>query len=118
MIKRHDFNSFEQFDESGTAGNWEELTFIREDGWKKADLMTETKSWKVALNRFFKAIGNDPDFDGWKECIVECCENGAFEQNDWTMADGSRNEFPSWSYGIEQIDESGWYIFLNVRQRV
>ena len=118
MIKRNYFNSFEQFHESNTAGNWEELTFINENGWKKVDLTTNTKSWKVAVNRFFKAIGNDVDFNGWKECIVESCENGYFSDNDGTMADGSKNKFPSWSYGVEQIDESGWYIFLNVRYAI
>ena len=116
MIKRRDYTSFDDFHESGTAGNWEELTFIRENGWKKADLLTECKSWKTAINRFFKAIGTDPDFEGWKECLEESCENGYFAMNDNLMADGSRNEYPSWAYGLEPAGDYGWYIFLNVAE--
>ena len=115
MIKRRDFNSFDEFHESGTAGNYEELTFITENGWKKADLLTECKYWRTAVNRFFKAIGNDPDFDGWKECITESAENGCFGQNDSIMGDGSRNQFSSWAYELEEVNERTWYIFLNVR---
>ena len=115
MITRRDFDSFEAFEESGTAGNYEELTFITEKGWKKVDLLTECKSWKTAVKRFFKAIGNDPDFEGWEECIRESAEAGSFRQNDSMMADGTRNEFPGWAYEIEEVNEGTWYIFLNIR---
>lgn len=42
------FDSFAEFDMSGTAGNYEEVTVIRENGWIKCDLMTECKSYKAA----------------------------------------------------------------------
>ena len=116
-MKRYDFNSFEEFSESGTAGEYEALTVITENGWIKADLMTECKSWKTALRRFFKLLdpnGNDPAFEGWYECMSESAENGFFKLNDRMMADGTRNPFPCYAYEIEALDENRWYIFLNV----
>lgn len=114
-MKRYDFTSFADFEESGIAPEREAVTLIRENGWFKADLMTECKSWKTAVNRFFKALENVPEFDGWKDFLRESAENGYFKDNDSTMADGSRNEFQSFAWEIEPIDESQWYIFLNIR---
>lgn len=113
-MKRNDFNSFEDFHNSGTAGNYEELTVVHENGWIKCDLLTECKSWKTALRRFFKMLTEDI-FEGWKECMEEAAENGYFKLDDFIMGDGSKNPFPGYCYEIEAIDENTWYIFLNLR---
>lgn len=115
-MKRYDFNSFEEFSDAGVAGEWEALTVVTENGWIKADLMTECKSWKTALRRFFKAL--DPDsaeeFDGWCECMRESAESGCFKLNDSRMADGSRNPFMTYAWEIEEMNDGEWYIFLNI----
>ena len=116
-MTRRDFTSFEEFEYSGIAGRDEVVTVITENDWIKSDLMTNCKNLKTALRRFFKALdpeNNNPAFYGWHEAISESCENGYFTANDSVLADGSRNEFPSWAYGVEQIDDGRWYIFLNV----
>lgn len=110
------FNSFDEFDESGTAGNYEEVTVIRENGWIKTDVMTECKSWKTALRRFFKALADVPEISCWYEAMRESAENGYFKQNDFTLGFGERNEFPSYAFEIEALDENLWYIFLNTNQ--
>lgn len=114
-MTRHDYMSFEEFEESCTAGEWEDLTMLHENGWKKADLVTECKSWKTALKRFFKMIGDEAGFEGWYECLRESAESGIFRDNDCVMLDGSRNEYASWAYEIEEVDDGAWYIFLNVK---
>lgn len=115
-MKRYDFNSFEEFSEAEVSTEWEALTVVTENGWIKADLMTECKSWKTALRRFFKAL--DPDnsdvFSGWYECMKESAEGGYFKMNDSHMADGSRNKFMTYAWEIEEMNEGEWYIFLNI----
>ena len=115
-MKRYDFNSFEEFSDAEVAGEWEALTVITENGWIKADLMTECKSWKTALRRFFKAL--DPDsaeeFEGWYECMRESAESGYFKMNDSRMADGSRNPYSFYAWEIEEMNDGEWYIFLNI----
>lgn len=115
-MKRYDFNSFEEFSDAEVAGEWEALTVLAENGWIKADLMTECKSWKTALRRFFKALNpnGDEEFSGWYECMTESAENGYFKGNDFTMADGSRNQCPSYAWEIEEMNDGEWYIFLNI----
>lgn len=108
------FDSFAEFEMSGTAGNYEEVTVIRENGWIKCDLMTECKSYKTALRRFFKALANVPEVSGWYEDMSESAENGYFQMNDNMMADGTRNPFPGYAWEIEDHD-GAWYIFLNVK---
>lgn len=115
-MKRYDFNSFEEFSEAEVSGEWEALTVVTESGWIKADLMTECKSWKTALRRFFRAL--DPssaeEFSGWYECMREGAENGYFKMNDSRMADGSRNPYMSYAWEIEEMNDGEWYIFLNI----
>lgn len=93
-MKTRFFNSFAEFDMSGTAGNYEEVTVIRENGWIKCDLMTECKSYKTALRRFFKALANVSEVSGWYEDMNESAENGYFQMNDNMMADGTPEPLP------------------------
>lgn len=118
MIKKYTFDSFEAYEESDAIEKYDALALVDADGWKRADIMAHCKRWQTAVKRFFEGIGNDSTFYGWKECIVESCENGYFSMNDFQMADGSRNEFPSWSYGVEQLNDETWYVFLNVRKEI
>lgn len=115
MITRF-FNSFDEFEKSGTAGNYEETTVIRENGWIKADVMTECKSWKTALRRFFKSLSSVPELSDWYEYLRESAEYGCFKQNDFMLNILERNEFPSFAWEIEAVDENVWYIFLNTNQ--
>lgn len=114
-MTRHDYNSFWEFSESCNAGKYEDVTVIREHGWIKTDLMTECKSYKTAIRRFFKMLADIPEIADWEECLVESAENGYFKLNDSMMADGSKNTSPSYFYEIEETMEGVWYIFLNVR---
>ena len=115
-MKRYDFNSFDEFHAAEVSGEWEALTVVTEGGWINSDIMTECKSWKTALRRFFKAL--DPDnsdvFSVWHECMMGSAENGYFKMNDFTMADGSRNPCPSYAWEIEDMNDGEWYIFLNI----
>lgn len=115
-MKRYDFNNFEEFSEAEVSGEWEALTVVAENGWINADLMTECKSWKTALRRFFKVLdpNNAEEFEGWYECMRECAENGYFKMNDSRMADGSHNPYMSFAWEIEEMDDGEWYIFLNI----
>lgn len=115
-MKRYDFNNFDEFSAAEVSGERETLTVVTENGWIKADLMTECKSWKTALRRFFKALdpNNAEEFKGWYECMRESAENGYFKMNDSRMADGSRNPYMSFAWEIEEMDDGEWYIFLNI----
>lgn len=116
-MKRYDFMSMEEFETADVAGEWEALTVVDEAGWLKIDLMTECKRWQTAVRRFFKAIGADVRIDGWQECIEECCSNGFFRESDYYVdtLNGVRNEYHSYSWEVEEINDGQWYIFLNVR---
>lgn len=113
-MKRYDFESFDEFDESGVAGYREAVTVIHENGWIKADLVTECKSWKTALKRFFKAV---PELkESWYECIVECIESGCWKANDYELADGSHNPIPGWAWEVECMDDGLWYVYVGENQ--
>ncbi len=113
-MKRYDFESFDDFDESGVAGYREAVTVIHENGWIKADLVTECKSWKTALKRFFKSV---PELkESWYECIVECIESGYWKANDYKLADGTRNPIPGWAWEVECMDDGLWYVYVGENQ--
>lgn len=118
-MKRYDFTNFEEFAqhvntqrENGADG-YEEITVVRENGWFKADLMTCTKSAKVAINRFFRVL---PELASWKEFLVEAISCGCWKDNDFTMACGSRNDNPSFAWEVDASNEDMVYIFLNVHE--
>lgn len=104
-IKVDNYASFDEFSASGTAGNWNTITVIREDGWIKSDLMTECKSYKTALRRFFDNLKDVPEVAEWRDCITESCECGYFKEN----------EPQSYAWAVEEINEGEWYIYLNTR---
>jgi hypothetical protein len=102
------FDSFAEFEMSGTAGNYEEVTVVRENGGIKCDLMTECKSYKTALRRFFKALANVPEVSGWYEDMKNAADGGCFKAQDIYHSD------PGYFWAIEDHD-GAWYIFLNVK---
>lgn len=112
----HEFTSFEAFDASGTAGNYEDVTIIRENGKICADLMTECKSWKTALNRFFRAVANIPELAGWEPDVRESCESGYFADREsiWNEETMKSEVTGNWSWEVEDHD-GAWYVCLNIR---
>lgn len=116
-MKTYEFKSFAAFHMAEVAGEYEALIVVNENGWVKSDLLTECKSWKTAVRRFFKALAvRYPEIaEEWEEGTKESAENGYFKGNDYMMADGSRNEFPRYAWEIEEISEGVFYIFLNVK---
>ena len=123
-IKRYDFSSLYSYlkaaDEDETLHADETMTVVRDGQWLKADLVTNCKSWKTALRRFFNNLPEDKTH-GWYDCLLESAENGYFKMDDSMMADGSRNPVPGYFWEIEELDcpgEPSWYIFLNVREEL
>lgn len=87
---------------------------LHENGWFMADMTCTTKSKKIALNRFFKAV---PELACWREEL----ENSA-KGNDFLLASGEKNNCPSFAYEVDMSNACGLYptvyIFLNVRADV
>lgn len=122
-FKRRDFDSMDAFFEVMPYENDDEnvVTVVHERNWYKCDIMTDCKSWKTALKRFFSVL-SEPVFNGWYESMRECAENGMFSANDSILANHEANPDWCYSFGIECVDDGEWtnskptwYIFLNVR---
>ena len=96
--------------------NDNQAVVVHENGWFKADMTCTTKSVKVALNRFFKAV---PELASWRETF-EVDGDYWFKGNDFIMGDGSRNEEPSYCWEIDCTnaaeDFPSIYIFLNINE--
>lgn len=92
----------------------ERVTVLHVNDWIRSDMTTNCKSWKTALKRFFSVL-REHCFYGWYESIRESCENGVFSADDMTLANGKKNPGFSWCYGVEQLDDDIWYIFLNIK---
>lgn len=113
-----EFKNFDEFEESKVAGRYEVVAIVNggSHGLKRvsADLMTDCKNWRTAVNRFFKALGNDERFDGWKECIIENCEDGYFSDKEtyWEPGKGSVY-YGGYHWLIEDCGES-FYVELTV----
>lgn len=128
MRKTKQFTSYEEY-ESWTeqfenCSDYEEIPTIIDDGWKiAADLFVECRSWKTALRRFAKAFDKFSDqIMGWVECMEESAENGYFQDTTgwrpgWTTDPETVKEWAKngiYGYGIEEISEGLWYIYLNI----
>lgn len=119
IMKTLYFNNFEEFDNAEVAGQFEVVTIVKNERHNTmcADLMTECKSYKTALNRFFKALENYPQFAEWKDGILESCECGYFTQAEtyWNDETNKSEYRGGWHYTIEDNDGS-FYVCLNVAQ--
>ena len=116
----------EQFEESCEEENYP--VYI-DNGWDvKMDMFAECKNWKTAIRRFEKTFAEiNPEVLPWAEQIMQECEEGNFtDVTGWKITfsyDEEENEqenlkssqtFGSYGWGVEQLDENRWYIFLNI----
>lgn len=115
MKIRH-FSSMEEFEDLNEIGEYEVLDIVNRGNRVSADLITECKSYKTVIGRFFKGLENESAFDGWKDCLFESCENGYFKDAEsiWNEERGRSEYTGSWAYEVEQLDETLWYITLTV----
>lgn len=104
---------FENYDNYEATGNHEEIDIVKHGNKICADLITECKTYKTALNRFFKALKNYNQLYGWREGLLESCENGCFKDIE-TFYDRENNKrvYGNWHYEVEELDENLWYIEL------
>lgn len=116
MIKTYRFTTTDCEEYENMLGDYEKMMIVENNGWICSDLMTECKSWKTAVNRFFRALEKDFPYivEDWREGIIEMGENGCFKCSDRIASDGKYNEFHSFSYEIEEICDGLFYMFLNV----
>ena len=71
-----------------------------------ADLITDTKSVKTALNRFFRAVKNHKLFADWEDEIREGVENGYYKINEY--------EYTGFIWEVEEHDGS-YYIMIKMK---
>lgn len=128
MKKTREFANFAEYEkwinQFENCADFQEIPCLIDDGWKiSADMFTECKSWKTALNRFEKAFSNaNSELSPWIETIKEGCENGIFENTTgwmpaWTTDPKEAEELAKdgiYCFGVEEIAEGYWYIFLNI----
>ena len=103
------------------------LVYIN-NGWRTmADGQFECKNWKTAINQFeaFFSKVKDHDVDGWIEGMRESCEMGYFADQltyksyphdtpeELAHAKEVIRKGGHYAWGVEQIDDNRWYIFLN-----
>ena len=105
---------FENYDEFETCENKQDAELVavvkRNDG-LCADLLTETKSWKVALNRFFRELRKAGFYTlaEWEETVKESCKNGVFADKE--INPYVREYSGGWFYEVENYD-GAWYVCL------
>ena len=122
-ITRKFFESMEQFSTWSEEQENEDniVTIVEEGGWYRVDLTTYCARPTTAIRRLFAQIRDIKDFDGWEECMVESVQSGYYHMNDHTMGDGSKNEYPGYSWGVEMLrgkednTPAYWYVFINIR---
>ncbi|MEZ3438659.1 MAG: hypothetical protein K1W18_07245 [Oscillospiraceae bacterium] len=117
-MKVVEFESFEKFEESKVAGQSEVVAIVHRTCYGRkqvcADLMTDCKHWRTAVNRFFKAIGNDERFDGWKEGIIESCEYGYFSDKETYWVDGKGSDYEGGYHWEVEDNDGSFYVELTV----
>ena len=118
MLKVVEFESFEAFEESGLSGKFEVVTIVKGGSHGKkhvcADLMTECKSYKTAIRRFFKALEGDSRFDGWREGIEESCENGYFADKEQYWESGKGLVYTGGYHWCVEDHDGSYYVELTV----
>lgn len=120
-MKVREYASFDLYCESNSSEAWEEVAIVTQKSRLGtiacADLMTECKSWKTAVRRFFKALNCDERFASWEDDIVECVKGGWWSDKSTIYnPDTGKSEFTGdYSWGVENLGDNTWYVFLNVR---
>lgn len=121
-ITRKYFESMSDFENWNDATEDKDniVTIIEEGGWYRVDLTTYCARPSTAIRRLFAQLRDIKDFEGWEECMIESVQSGYYHLNDHTMGDGSKNPYPSYSWGVEQLWEKTeespayWYVFINI----
>lgn len=105
-----DIAEYERWIESFQDDCWTTIpAIVFEDNRIVADVETECKSWKTAVNRFIKAFEAFELVAEWAKEIKENCENGIFQ---YKFTEDSKNSF---SWEVEETMDGYWYIFLNIQ---
>lgn len=112
-VKVKEYANFDEFENDESRRDYELVAIVNKPNGVCADLMTECKQWRTAIDRFFKALEGDSRFDGWKENIVESCENDFWDDASRIWEDGKLKYTGDYSWGVEDHD-GRWYVFLNV----
>ena len=106
------FENFDAFSDAEVSGQYELTTIVKNQKYNClcADLMTDCKSYKTAIKRFFKSLKDYPEFDGWEEGLLESCENGVWEAKE--TDENGEYYAGGWHYTVEDNDGS-FYICVN-----
>ncbi len=117
-MKVVEFKNYDEFEASGVAGRSEVVALVNRtcNGFNQvsADLMTYCKCWQTAVSRFFKALGDDKRFDGWKDGIIESCENGCFSDKETVWVDGKGSVYTGGYHWSVEDNEGSFYVELTV----
>ena len=106
-----EFASQEDYENYRYSGCNNILSIVHRRNSVCADMTTKCKNWKTAVKKFFDALADDKRFDGWRECVVESCENGCFsnketdENSNWAYNGG-------WFYKVEE-NYGSYYVCVN-----
>lgn len=106
-IRKFDsYDEYETFYENAEIDErYEVVDIVRSENGVCADLMTEAKSAKTALNRFFRTVKNHKMFADWEETIKDCIENGCYRDDEYKDC--------GFVWEVENYDES-WYIMIKI----
>lgn len=114
---------FEWTEQFENCRDYQLLPAIIDDGFKiSCDMLTECASINTVMNRFEKAFSYKAELKEWFETMRESFESGHYENikgcyPTWTTDRKEIQKFLEdgmYSFGIEQIDDNLWYVFLNV----
>lgn len=119
IMKTMIFENFDAFCECEHKQDYELVAIVKNPkyGTICADLMTDCKRWKTAVNRFFNAIEKTEfaeHFSGWKDGIIESIENGCWNDREayWNESTGRCEYYPGgYHWCVEDCDGS-FYIEL------
>lgn len=111
MLKVKEYRTMDDFEMDPDRMSHETVAVVNKaDGYVCADVVTACKSWHTALDRFFKALANDPRFDGWKDTI----EYGV-KTLGWKDRETVNGQYTGgWFWEVENLGNGSWYISLNV----
>ena len=109
MLRVKEYSSFEAFEQDEHRQDTDLISIVNKpNGMVCADLITDCKRWKTAVNRFFKALAEDERFNYWWEGIIESIENGYWKDKE--IVDGKYTGGYFWE--VEDLDGC-FYICLN-----
>lgn len=114
-IKTKEYKNFDEFEMDESRSEYELVTIVNKTNGVCADLMTECKRWRTAVDRFFKTLEGDSRFDGWKESIVESIENGCWKDREtvWNEEKCKSEYTGGYFWEVEGYD-SCYYVCINV----